>query len=63
MELYMAFGLSLFQTKGPLGEAGAAWARALTIAEVLADGGTRTPDLGGNAGSANLGAAITAAIR
>ena len=33
------------------------------IAEVLAEGGTRTPDLGGNAGTTALGAAITAAIR
>ncbi len=33
------------------------------IAEVLADRGTRTPDLGGNAGTTELGAAITAAIR
>ena len=32
------------------------------IAEVLADGGTRTPDLGGNAGTSDLGAAIVAAI-
>ena len=37
--------------------------RERAIAEVLADGGTRTPDLGGNAGTADLGAAITAAIR
>ena len=33
------------------------------IAEVLADGGTRTPDLGGNAGTKDLGAAVAAAIR
>ena len=32
------------------------------IAAVLADGGTRTPDLGGNAGTRDLGAAIVAAI-
>ncbi len=31
--------------------------------EVLAEGGTRTPDLGGNAGTKDLGAAIAAAIR
>jgi len=30
---------------------------------VTADGGTRTPDLGGNAGTKDLGAAITAAIK
>jgi isocitrate/isopropylmalate dehydrogenase len=30
---------------------------------VLAEGGTRTPDLGGNAGTKDLGAAIAAAIR
>ncbi|HJU20486.1 MAG TPA: tartrate dehydrogenase [Stellaceae bacterium] len=42
-------------------EAAAAVERA--IAEVLADGGTRTPDLGGNAGTKDLGAAIAAAIR
>jgi isocitrate/isopropylmalate dehydrogenase len=29
---------------------------------VLADGGTRTPDLGGNAGTKDLGAAIAAAV-
>ena len=33
------------------------------IAEVLAEGGTRTPDLGGNAGTKDLGAAVTAALR
>ena len=45
------------------GESAAATAVERAIAEVLADGGTRTPDLGGNAGTADLGAAITAAIR
>ena len=43
------------------GAAGAAVERA--IAAVLAEGGTRTPDLGGNAGTQELGAAITAVIR
>jgi hypothetical protein len=33
------------------------------IAEVLAEGRSRTPDLGNNAGTAYLGAAIPAAIR
>ena len=33
------------------------------ITEVLAEGSTRTPDLGGNAGTKDLGEAITAAIR
>jgi tartrate dehydrogenase/decarboxylase/D-malate dehydrogenase len=41
-------------------EAAAAVERA--IAAVLAEGGVRTPDLGGNAGTKELGAAITAAI-
>jgi len=45
------------------GESAAASAVERAIAEVLADGGTRTPDLGGNAGTKDLGAAITAAIR
>jgi len=45
------------------GETAAAAAVERAIAEVLADGGTRTPDLGGNAGTTELGAAITAAIR
>ena len=45
------------------GETAAAAAVERAIAEVLADGGTRTPDLGGNAGTTDLGAAITAAIR
>jgi tartrate dehydrogenase/decarboxylase/D-malate dehydrogenase len=46
-----------------LGESRAAAAVERAIAEVLADGGIRTPDLGGNAGTHDLGAAITAAIR
>jgi tartrate dehydrogenase/decarboxylase/D-malate dehydrogenase len=45
------------------GEHQAAAAVERAIAEVLADGGTRTPDLGGNAGTKDLGAAIAAAIR
>jgi tartrate dehydrogenase/decarboxylase/D-malate dehydrogenase len=45
------------------GETAAADAVERAIAEVLADGGARTPDLGGNAGTKDLGAAITAAIR
>src|SRR5579872_5558518 len=45
------------------GESAAAQAVERAIAEVLADGGTRTPDLGGNAGTKDLGAAVTAAIR
>jgi tartrate dehydrogenase/decarboxylase/D-malate dehydrogenase len=45
-----------------LGESAAASAVERAIAEVLAEGGTRTPDLGGNAGTEDLGAAITAAI-
>ncbi|MGH7096012.1 MAG: isocitrate/isopropylmalate family dehydrogenase [Stellaceae bacterium] len=45
------------------GEHEAARAVERAIAEVLAEGGTRTPDLGGNAGTANLGDAVTAAIR
>ena len=45
-----------------LGEGEAAAAIEKAIAEVLAEGGTRTPDLGGNAGTADLGAAIAAAI-
>src|SRR5271156_809474 len=45
------------------GESAAAQAVERAIAEVLADGGTRTPDLGGNAGTTDLGAAVTAAIR
>src|ERR1700758_266443 len=46
-----------------LGESVAAAAVERAITEVLAEGGTRTPDLGGNAGTKDLGAAITAAIR
>src|SRR5271166_3646413 len=46
-----------------LGENAAAFAVERAIAEVLAEGGPRTPDLGGDAGTADLGAAITAAIR
>jgi tartrate dehydrogenase/decarboxylase / D-malate dehydrogenase len=46
-----------------LGEEKAAAAVERAITEVLADRGTRTPDLGGNAGTAELGSAITAAIR
>src|SRR6202022_4372020 len=42
------------------GESGAAAAVERAIAQVLAYGGTRTPDLGGNAGTKELGAAITA---
>jgi tartrate dehydrogenase/decarboxylase/D-malate dehydrogenase len=45
------------------GEAAAAAAVERAIAEVLADGGARTPDLGGNAGTRELGAAVGAAIR
>src|ERR1700749_1531210 len=45
------------------GESAAAQAVERAIAEVLADGGTRTPDLGGNAGTKDLGAAVAAAIR
>jgi 3-isopropylmalate dehydrogenase len=45
------------------GERAAAQAIERAIAEVLAEGGTRTPDLGGNAGTKDLGAAIAAAIR
>src|SRR5690349_7678570 len=44
------------------GENDAAAAVERAIAEVLAEGGTRTPGLGGNAGTKDLGAAITAAI-
>jgi tartrate dehydrogenase/decarboxylase/D-malate dehydrogenase len=46
-----------------LGESAAASAVERAIAAVLAEGGTRTPDLGGNAGTKDLGAAVTAAIR
>jgi predicted ATPase len=35
MQLYAALGASLLYTKGPLGETGAAWKRALAIAESL----------------------------
>ena len=45
------------------GEVDAAAAVERAIAEVLAEGGTRTPDLGGNAGTKELGAAVTSAIR
>src|SRR5438477_5506470 len=45
-----------------LGESAAASAVERAIAEVLAEAGTRTPDLGGNAGTKDLGAAVTAAI-
>src|ERR1700716_2185899 len=45
------------------GETDAAAAVERAIAEILAEGGTRTPDLGGNAGTKDLGAAVTAAIR
>jgi tartrate dehydrogenase/decarboxylase/D-malate dehydrogenase len=45
------------------GESAAAQAVERAIAEVLAEGGTRTPDLGGNAGTKELGAAVCAAIR
>jgi tartrate dehydrogenase/decarboxylase/D-malate dehydrogenase len=45
------------------GERAAAAAVERAIAEVLADGSTRTPDLGGNAGTKDLGAAVAAAIR
>ncbi|HEX3882336.1 MAG TPA: tartrate dehydrogenase [Stellaceae bacterium] len=45
------------------GEHEAAQAVERAIAEVLAEGGTRTPDLGGNAGTKDLGAAVCAAIR
>jgi len=45
------------------GETAAAAAVERAITEVLAEGGTRTPDLGGNASTKDLGAAITAAIR
>src|SRR5712675_2291773 len=46
-----------------LGEGAAASAVERAIAEVLAEAGTRTPDLGGNASTTDLGAAIVAAIR
>src|SRR6201986_5266803 len=46
-----------------LGESAAGSAVEQAIAEGLAEGGTRPPDLGGNAGTKDLGAAITAAIR
>ena len=45
------------------GEAAAAQAVERAIAEVLAEGGTRTPDLGGNAGTKDMGVAVAAAIR
>jgi tartrate dehydrogenase/decarboxylase/D-malate dehydrogenase len=45
------------------GEKDAAAAVERAIVEVLAEGGTRTPDLGGNAGTKDLGAAIAEAIR
>src|SRR5206468_1152107 len=45
------------------GESEAAQAVERAITEVLAEGGTRTPDLGGNAGTKDLGAAVAAAIR
>jgi tartrate dehydrogenase/decarboxylase / D-malate dehydrogenase len=45
-----------------LGERAAATAVEQAIVEVLADGGTRTPDLGGSAGTKDMGAAITAAL-
>src|SRR5216683_5023897 len=45
------------------GESAAAQAVERAIAEVLADGTTRTPDLGGNAGTKDMGAAIAAALR
>jgi tartrate dehydrogenase/decarboxylase/D-malate dehydrogenase len=45
------------------GESTAAQAIERAIAEVLAEGATRTPDLGGNAGTKELGAAVAAAIR
>jgi len=37
MKLYTAFGASLLYTRGPVPETGAAWTRALEIAERLAD--------------------------
>jgi hypothetical protein len=37
MKLYAAFGASLLYTRGPVPETGAAWTRALEIAERLAD--------------------------
>src|SRR5437016_14566098 len=45
------------------GETAAAQAVERAITEVLAEGGTRTPDLGGNAGTKDMGAAIAAALR
>src|ERR671938_691249 len=45
------------------GEKAAAQAIERAITEVLAEGGTRTPDLGGNAGTKDLGAAVAAALR
>ncbi len=45
-----------------LGEAEAAAAVEAAIAEVLAEGGVRTPDLGGNASTEDLGKAIAAVI-
>jgi tartrate dehydrogenase/decarboxylase/D-malate dehydrogenase len=46
-----------------LGEQKAAAAVERAIADVLAEGRIRTPDLGGNAATKDLGAAITATIR
>src|ERR1700726_1036657 len=45
------------------GENAAAAAVERAITEVLAEGGVRTPDLGGNARTKDLGAAVTAAVR
>src|SRR5436305_13457292 len=45
------------------GETAAAQAVERAITEVLAEGGTKTPDLGGNAGTKDMGAAIAAALR
>src|SRR6202165_453041 len=45
------------------GETAAAASVERAITEVLAEGGTRTPDLGGNAGTKDLGAAAAAAVR
>ena len=45
------------------GETEAAQAIERAIAEVLAEGGTRTPDLGGNAGTKDLGAAIAELVK
>src|SRR6058998_2375006 len=47
---------------GHLGEGAAASAVERAIAEVLAEAGTRTPDLGGNATTEDMGAAIASQV-